>query len=127
MYVRGKKLSKPKAHTQKNPKNHFIYLKKEIEIKDRITRDIRTLFETEEKDYYKPKAVSNFWNNYYIQHESNGEKNRNLTLNGYFSETEPYLRNIIIDLRNSNTWNIQLTIAVNFISWKDAEEQRLMY
>ena len=36
-------------------------------IKDRITRDIRTLFEQEEQDYYKFKRVSNILNNKYIE------------------------------------------------------------
>ena len=40
---------------------------------------------------------------------------------------EPYLRNIIIEFQNSDTWKIQLTIAINFISSKDAEEERLMH
>ena len=31
-------------------------------IKDRIIRNIRTLFEQQKEDYYKPKRVSNFWN-----------------------------------------------------------------
>ena len=42
-------------------------------IKDRIIRDIRTLFEQEE-DYSQPKRVNNFTNNNYIEHESNDEK-----------------------------------------------------
>ena len=33
-----------------------------------------TLFEQEED--YEPKRVSNFWNNIYIEYESNGDKNR---------------------------------------------------
>ena len=38
------------------------------EINDRLNKDIMTLFEQEEvKDYYKPKIVSNFWNNNYIE------------------------------------------------------------
>ena len=37
------------------------------------------------------------------------------------------MRNIIIDLQNSDTWKIQLTIAINFTSSKDAEEEHLMY
>ena len=46
-------------------------------IRDRIIRDIRTLFEQkEEKDYYKTKRVSNFWNNNYIDYESNGDRDR---------------------------------------------------
>ena len=36
-----------------------------------------TLFEQQE-EYYKPKRVSNLWNNNYIERESNGDKNRNL-------------------------------------------------
>ena len=35
-----------------------------------------TLFEQEDKDYYKPKRVNNFWNNDYIEYESNGDKSR---------------------------------------------------
>ena len=31
-------------------------------------------------------------------------------------EEDPYLRNIIVDLQTSDTWKIQLTIAINFIS-----------
>ena len=75
----------------------------------------------------KPKTVNNFWNNNYIEYESNGDKNRNLSLGEYLNKIKPYLRNIIIDLQNSDTWKIQLTIAINFISSKDAEEERVMH
>ena len=34
---------------------------------------------------------------------------------------------IIIDLLNSDTWKIQLTIVINFISSKDVEEERAMH
>ena len=36
------------------------------------------------------------------------------------------MRIIIIDLQNPDTWKIQLTIAINFISSKDAEEEHVM-
>ena len=72
------------------------------------------------------KRVRNFWNNNYIEYESNYDKNRNLSLDKYLNKIEPYLRNIIIDLQNSDTWKIQLIIATNFISSKDAEEERIM-
>ena len=75
--------------------------KKEINnrlIKDRIIRDIGTLLEQQEEHYYKPKRESNFWNNNYIEYESNGDKNRKLSLDEYFNKIKPYLRNIIIDL-----------------------------
>ena len=37
------------------------------------------------------------------------------------------MRNIIIDLQNSEIWKIQLTIAVNFISLKDAKEEHVVH
>ena len=36
-------------------------------INDRITRDIKVLFEQEEEVCYEHKRVSNFWNNNYIE------------------------------------------------------------
>ena len=35
--------------------------------------------------------------------DSNGDKNRNLSLDEYLNKIRPYLRNIIIDLQNSDT------------------------
>ena len=105
--------------------------KKNKKIKDKlktikITRDIRTLFEQEQEDYYKPKRVSGFWNNNYIEHESNG-KNNNLLLDEYLNKIKAYLNDILIDFQNYDAWKIQLTIAINFISSKDTEEERVMY
>ena len=68
------------GHFLKQKKKKKIEKKKQNEriIKDRIIRDIRALFEQQqEKDHYKPKRVSNFWNNNYIEYESYGDKNRN--------------------------------------------------
>ena len=87
-------------------------------VKDRTIRDITTLFEQQEEDYYKPKRVSNFWNNNYIEYKSNGSKNRNLLLDEYLNKIEAYLRNITINLGNSDEWKIQLAIAINFNNLK---------
>ena len=113
----------------KQKKKKKIKKKKQNEriIKYRIIRDIRTLFEQEEEDYYKPKRVSNFWNNNYIEYGSNGDKNRNLWLEEYLNEIEACLRNIITDLQNFDAWKIQLTIAINFISSKDCEKECVMH
>ena len=49
MYRRGKKLCKPKTQNKiNNIRNPFI-LKKKKKIKDRVIRDIRTLFQKEKK------------------------------------------------------------------------------
>ena len=62
---------------------------------DWLIKDIRTFFEQEEV-YYELKRVINFWNNNCIEYESNGDKNRNLSLDEYLRKIKPYLRNIII-------------------------------
>ena len=95
-------------------------------MKDRIIRDIRTLFKQED-DFYKPIRVGNFWNGNYIKYESSGDKNKNLSVKEYLDKTKPYLRDIIINLQKSDRWEIQLTIAINFISSKDVHEERVMY
>ena len=96
-------------------------------ILDKIIRDIRTLFEQEEEDYYKVKRVSRFWNNNYSEYESNNDKNKNLSLDEYLKKIKTCLRNIIFDLQSSDTWKIQLIIAINFIFSKDTEQERVMY
>ena len=37
------------------------------------------------------------------------------------------MKDIVTDLQESDTWKIQLTIAINFISSKHAEEERAMH
>ena len=95
-HERGQKLDKPRERIIKKP---FISEENKDKIKDRIIRDIQKLFETEEekeqnerliKDktirdirtlfeqeqeeyYYKPKRIRSFWNNNYIEYESNGD------------------------------------------------------
>ena len=57
----------------------------EDRIKDRIIRDIRIPF-SQEEDYYKPKRVISFWNNNYIEYDSNGDKNKILSLDEYLNK-----------------------------------------
>ena len=70
---------------------------------------------------------SSFRNNNHTEYESNGDRNKNLSLKEYLDKMKPYLRDIIIDLQESVTWKIQLTIAIKFISSIDAEKEREMY
>ena len=108
----------------KRKRQHYYYYYKTI--KDRIIRDIRALFEKED-DYYIPIRIGNIWNNNYIEYESNSDKNKNLSLKEYLSEIKPYLGDIIINLQKSGTWKVQLTIAINFISSKDDDEEQVMH
>ena len=87
-------------------------------IKYDIIRDIRILFEQEkEEDYYKPKRVNNFWNNNRIEYESNGDKNRNWSLDEYLNKIETYSRNMIINLRKEviiNQWKEVTLFLIQF-------------
>ena len=82
-------------------------------LKDKTIRDIWTLFETEEEKEERKKKhngriikdritrdTRTLWNNNYIEYESNGDKNRNLSSEEYLHNIKPYLRNIIINLQN---------------------------
>ena len=125
VYGGGKKQSE--ENIIKSIRN-LLKLKKETEtIKDKIIRDTRTLFEQKEEDYYKPMRLGNFWNNNYIEYESSSDRNKNLSVKECLDKNKPYLRDILINLQKSDTWKIQLTIAINFISSKDVDEKRVMH
>ena len=67
--------------TIKDIRNLFRLEKENKAIKDIILRDIRNLFENEEEEIYcKPVRISNFWSNNYIEYESNGDKNKTLSV-----------------------------------------------
>ena len=95
-------------------------------IEDRIIRDIKKLFEQDEY-YYKPVRLCNFYSNYYVEYENNGDRTRTLLIKEYLDEIKPYLKDIINSLKKSDTRKIQLTMGINFISSKDTDEERVMH
>ena len=95
---------------------------------DVILRDIRNLFENEEEENYcKPVKVSNFWSNNYIEYEGNDDRNKTLSVEKYLNEIRTYLKDIINDLKKSDTWKIQLTLAKNFFSSIYNDEELVMH
>ena len=77
------------------------------------------------KNYYKPVTVSNFWSKNYIEYESG--RNKTLSVEEYLNKIRPYLKDMINNLKKSNKWKIQLTIANNIISSIDNDEERAMH
>ena len=65
--------------------------------------------------------------NNYIEYKSNGDKNKTLSVEEYFNKISPYLKDIINNLKKSDTWKIQLTVASNFISSLDNDEEHVMH
>ena len=106
----------------------FKLKKENKEIKNRVIRDISDLFEHEEGNYYKPVRAGNFWSNNYIEYECNVDRNKILSVEEYLNKIRLYLKGIINNRKKSDTWKIQLTIAINLISSKDDnDEERVMH
>ena len=102
---------------QKIKKKSLQTEKKNEVIEGRVIKDIMNLFEhEEEEDYYKSVRIGNFWNNYCIEYESDGDRNKTLSIEEYFNKIRPYLQNIINDLEKFDACKIQLTIAIYFIN-----------
>ena len=78
------------------------------------------------KNCYKPVRVDKPWSNNYIEYDSNGDRNKTLSVEKYLNKIRPYIKDII-NLKKSGTWKIQLTIAINFISSKGNNEELVMH
>ena len=68
--------------------------------------------------------VGNFCNNNYIEYESSCDRNKNLSVEKYLDKIK---RDIINNLQKSDTWKIRLTTAINCISSKDVDKERVMH
>ena len=62
----------------------------------------------------------------YIEYKRKADR-ETLSDDKYLNETRLHLMDIINNLKKSDTWKIQSTIAINFISSKDNDEERVMH
>ena len=88
----------------------------------KIRNTINLFQHEEEENYCKPVRVGNFWSNNYLEFESNGDRNKTLSIEEHLNKIRIYLRDVINNLKKSDKWKTQLTIAINFISSKDDDE-----
>ena len=51
--------------------------------------------------------VRHFWSNNYIENESNGDRSKTLSVEEYLNKIRPYLKDIINNLKTSDTLEIQ--------------------
>ena len=87
-----------------------------------MVRDIRTLFELDEDDYYKPIKTGNAFNSNYIEYESNGDKDKSLSVKEYLNKIRPYLSNMINDLKTQSEWKVEVAMETSFMSSKDSKD-----
>ena len=63
----------------------------------------------------------------HIKYQSNGDRNKNLSVKEYLNEIKPYLKDIITDLQKSGTWKKQSTVSINSIFSKDTDQEHIMH
>ena len=76
-----------------------------------------------EVNYYKPVRLNTFWSSNIkvkhinVEYKSNDDRNKTLSVEEYLDKIRPYLKDIINDLKKSDTCTIQLRTTINFISF----------
>ena len=90
---------------------------KSKQIENNIVKDVRNIFRLKEEinDTAIKYIRKKYWSNNYIEYESNGDKSKTLSIEEYLNKIRLYLRHVINNLKKFDMWNIQLTIAINFI------------
>ena len=114
----------------KEIRNLLFRIKKNEGIKYIVPRSIKKLseYKKEKENYCKPVKVNTFWNNDYIDYKSNGDKNKKLSAEEYLNKIGLFLRDLLNDRKQSESWKIQVTMTINFISSKDYnDEDRVMH
>ena len=70
--------------------------------------------------------IKGAFNNNYIEYESRGNKDKNLSLKDYLNIIRPFLRDMINNYKIHVEWKIQLTMQITFISSLDTREFHIM-
>ena len=99
-------------------------IRKENYDSNEIIRDLRAFYESEE-DYYEPQKTKGAFNDNYIEYESNGNKDKRLSIEEYLNMIRAYLSNIIDD--HKDEWKIQLTMEISLISTIEFGETSTMH
>ena len=91
-------------------------------------KDIPILFDqTSEEDYYKPIFVKSSHKGNYKYYESNGDKEKILSVKQYLKKITPYLYDLInVHQIARRVWKIQINMHVNFTS-RDTGETCIYY
>ena len=111
------------------------------DIENKGIRDVGNLFngfalnQSTDEDYCKPVETNSAFHGNYIEYQSKGDKDKNLSIKEYLYMIITYLRDIINfhkahssnDYKTEGEWKIQLTVEINFISPEDSDEIRIMH
>ena len=125
-------LTKEEEKELKNIVKYFKDLKEDLsKIKTyqyNTTHDTRYLFnEITKEDYYEPIETKSAFDGNYIEYESRGDNNDNLSLEEYLNIIRPYLRDMIDNHKARKESKIQLIMQIVFVSSLDTNETHTMH
>ena len=83
------------------------------------------MYDDIDDDYNKPIKIYGAFNDSYIECNSDGDKDKRLSIEEYLNMIRPYLSNMIDD--HMDKWKIQLSMKISFISSRDSNETRFLY
>ena len=112
--------------TNKYIRNLFRLNKQSETIKDKIIKifNLRQIIEILRPFLKKIMIIIKQLKNVIsIEYKSNRDKNKNPSVKEYLNKIKHYLKHII-DLQKPGTSEIQLTVAINSISFKDDDEEQ---
>ena len=89
-------------------------------------RDIRSILDSKE-DYYEPIKINNAFNDNYIEYESNGDKDKQLSIEEYLHMIKPYWSKMINSHKTRNEWKIQLVLEISLIYSKYFKDTRTVH
>ena len=101
------------AFKKSEPFKDIKEIRKENYNENKIIRDLRALYEAKE-DYYQPKKIKGAFDDDYIKYESNGDKDKTLSIEKYLNMIRPYFGKIIDDHKDG--WKIRLVLEISFVS-----------
>ena len=94
---------------------------------EKIKKSLERFWEKIKVKYFKPIRTKGAFNNNYIEYESKGDKNKNLSPEDYLDIIRPFLIDMINNHKTHGEWKIQLTMQITFISSVDTREFCIMH
>ena len=85
-------------------------------IKDKVLRGIRVLVESDNDQFFNPIKVVYAFSSNCIEHESDGDNDKSLSIKEYLNKIRPYLSHMIKDFKTQGEWKIELTMIIDFMS-----------
>ena len=131
--MKGKKSIgfKPKKKAKKVLRLSIKKIKKKIQkTLDKLILKVKQLkknISKPKKDVYKPRKISGAFSDNFVEQQSNGNRDRSISIARYLNNIREHLRKLINDKKKSGEWKIQLIMKINFISSRDFIESRDMY